>query len=90
MSSPTEGVHPHVPELLTRIQACVDQIVGFLTVIWVEEENPFPQMANQHIDRVMGLLQEQLDGLYCHLEPMRAEDYVSASQWLLKALAERR
>lgn len=90
MSTQPDQVHPHVPELLARVQACLDQVAGFLLVLQQAGPEAFPVEANAHVARVTRILQEQLDGLYHHLGATTAAHYVEASRWLLTELREHR
>lgn len=68
---------------LGRLQACVDQVVGYCTII---AESPSEYLAEHvvtHVLGVMQLLQDNVDGLVEILGAPSALDYGDGAVWLV-------
>lgn len=90
MSTDAGSLHPHVPELLARIQVCVDQLVGVANIKTERGADVLGDLGWPHMLRVLAILQDQLGGLQHHTADPTSVDFIEASTWLLGELAKRR
>ena len=79
----------HVSVLQARLQACVDQIVGYATIVGENVGGLVGDHFEQHMLTMGDILQDVVDGLGDHFgQPSPATD-VEGATWVLRELKSR-